>query len=134
MAIVWTDDLATGSVKIDQQHQAIFQRINTMLQACREGKGKTEVGGLLAFLGDYVVSHFDAEERYMKQYAYEGYAAHKAQHVEFMKNLAGLKKKVEEGGIGVHTVIATNHLVVSWFVNHIRKVDTQLGSFLKDRP
>ena len=69
----------------------------------------------------------------MKQYGYDGYDDHRAQHVEFIRKLAELKKKVEKEGIGVHTVIATNQLVVSWFVNHIRKIDTQLGSFLKDR-
>lgn len=133
MAIQWTKDLATGSAKIDMQHQMIFDRINGMLNACSQGKGRGEVKEVLAFLEEYVMTHFSTEEQLMKQYGYAGYANHRALHLEFTRQLTELKKKVEKEGIGVHTVIATNQLVVSWFVHHIRKVDTQLGSFLKDR-
>lgn len=133
MAIEWTDELATGSVKIDMQHQTIFERINGMLEACSNGKGRSEVKELLAFLEDYVMTHFSTEEQLMKQYGYAGFFEHRAQHLEFTRKLMELKKKVEKEGIGVDTVIATNQLVVSWFVHHIKKVDTQLGSFLKDR-
>lgn len=133
MAIRWTDDLATGSAQIDGQHKAIFERINTMLEACNQGKGKREINSLISFLEDYVVSHFSAEERYMKQYGYEEYAAHKKQHADFIGKLQDLKKRIENGRIGVDVVIATNQLIVSWFMNHIRKVDTRLGSFLKNR-
>lgn len=133
MAIVWTQDLATGSAKRDMQHKAIFVRINAMLEACNQGKGKPEVNNVIMFLEDYVASHFSTEEQYMQQHGYAGYAAHKEQHNDFTVKLDELKRRIEREGVGVHTVIATNQLIVSWFVNHIRKVDVQLGSFLKDR-
>ena len=91
------------------------------------------MNGVLSFLEDYVLSHFSTEEQYMKQYGYDGYDAHKEQHEDFIRKLAELKKKVETEGIGVHTVIATNQLMVSWFVNHIRNIDTRLGAFLRNR-
>lgn len=131
MGIQWTSDLATGSREIDGQHKQIFIRINEMLDACGRGKGKEKVGGLLAFLEDYVITHFGAEERYMELYRYPGHADHKVKHDELIKQLATLKMKVEKEGVGVHTVVATNQLIVSWFVNHIRNVDTQLVAFLK---
>ena len=127
MAIEWTPDLATGSVSIDKQHQAIFQRINGMLDACRSGKGKSEVQGVFAFLEDYVISHFSAEEHFMKLRGHAGYGAHKRQHEECMRRMAEIKQSVQTSGAGVHTVIAVNHLLVSWFVNHIRKVDARLA-------
>ncbi len=134
MAILWTEDLTTGSAEIDRQHKEIFLRINWLLDACNLGKGKAEVGTVINFLDDYVATHFSLEEAYMRKYRYRGYAEHKAKHEEFIKNFLTLKKQVETEGPGVHTVIATNRLVVNWFVNHIRKVDTQLGAFLKERP
>lgn len=133
MAIQWTEDLSTGSTEIDSQHRTLFGRINAMLDACSQGKGKHEVKGVLAFLEDYVVEHFGNEERYMRKHGFSGYAAHKAQHEEFTAKLEELKQQVESGRVGVSTVIAVNQLVVSWFVNHIRKTDTQLGAYLGGR-
>jgi hemerythrin-like metal-binding protein len=131
MAIQWTEDLATGSPEIDSQHKEIFRRINGLLDACNLGKGKDEVGRVIEFLDDYVVAHFGVEEKHMLKHGYPGYAEHKAKHEEFKKGFLTLKKKVETEGPGVHTVIATNQMVVDWFLNHIRKVDTRLGAFLK---
>ncbi len=134
MAIQWTTDLSTGSNEIDDQHKTIFARINGMLDACKEGKGKQEMGNVVVFLEDYVMTHFRAEEKCMIQYGYPEYEAHKAQHEDFKRKFADLKKRIEAEGAGVHTVIATNQLVVRWFVHHIREVDTRLGAFLKTKP
>jgi len=131
--IKWTEELATGSAEIDQQHQEIFRRISSLLEACQEGKGREEVCRVLGFLDDYVVTHFGDEESYMLEHKYPGYAEHKAMHVEFTKNYILLKKQVETEGTGLNTVLATNRLVVDWLTNHIRKVDKQLGAFLKTK-
>ncbi len=131
--IEWTEELATGSAEIDQQHQEIFRRINSLLEACQEGKGKQEVCRVLGFLDDYVVTHFGDEEQYMLQLGYPGFEEHKAQHIEFVKNYVALKKQVEAEGPGLNTVITANRLVVDWLRQHIRKVDTKLGTFLKNK-
>ncbi len=129
--IQWTEDLATGSTEIDRQHQEIFKRIDDLLEACHVGKGREKACEMLQFLDDYVISHFGNEERFMIEHGYPGYAEHKAKHVEFTKNYMILKKQVETEGAGLNTVITTNQLVVDWLRHHIRKVDTQLGAFLK---
>ncbi len=131
--IEWTEELATGSTEIDRQHKEIFSRINKLLDACNLGKGRDEVSDVLKFLDDYVVSHFDEEEQYMLKYNYPAYAEHKAKHLEFTKNYILLKKQVEAEGPCLNSVLTTNRLVVDWLIHHIRKVDTQLGAFLKTK-
>jgi hemerythrin len=133
MAIQWTDNLATGSAEIDAQHRMLFNRINAMMDACNQGKGRLEVQGALRFLEEYVVEHFSAEERWMTRFAYPAYEEHKAEHLEFIRKVDELKRQVNDEGAGLHTVIATNQLMVHWFVNHIRLVDTKLGAFLGKR-
>ena len=59
MAIQWNEELATGVLEIDNQHKEIFARINRLLEASSQGKGKQEVGRMIDFLGDYVISHFE---------------------------------------------------------------------------
>lgn len=131
MAIEWTEDLATGVSEIDNQHKELFKRINNMLEACNQGRGKEEVGRVIKFLEDYVVTHFTTEESYMTKHGYPEYPVHKAAHSLFIENFSGLKRKFETEGVGVHIVILTNSLVVDWLINHIRKVDKALGGFLK---
>lgn len=65
MAIEWTQDLSTGSDEIDNQHKELFRRINSLLDACNQGKGREEIGKTVQFLEDYVITHFSAEEEYM---------------------------------------------------------------------
>ena len=62
MAIEWTEDLATGVNKIDNQHKELFKRINNLLEACNQGRGKNEVEKVIKFLDDYVIIHFSEEE------------------------------------------------------------------------
>lgn len=131
MAILWTDDLATGVAMIDSQHQELFIRIGNLLDACSEGKGRFEVEKTIKFLEDYVITHFKTEETHMINAAYPGYGDHKKQHIEFMENFEKLKEQLKTSGPGLTIVITTNHLVVDWLKNHIRKVDKALGEYLK---
>lgn len=133
MAIVWTADLATGVNEIDEQHKELFRRINTLLDACRAGKGKEEVQKIIKFLEDYVVVHFGSEEKYMMQYGFPSYAGHKSRHLEFMESLSQIKDTLTAEGPALLTVVATNHMLVEWLRTHIRKLDKELGAFLREK-
>jgi hemerythrin len=131
--IEWTPDLAVGSPEIDRQHQELYRRINQLLEACSQGKGKEAVGQTLQFLSDYVVTHFGNEETYMIKHGYPQYTQHKALHTQFIKSLQQLQEDFNREGAGVTLVIKTNQFVVDWLNNHIRRVDTKLGGFLKGK-
>lgn len=132
MALEWSNELATGYEEIDQQHRELFNRINNLFEACKQRKGMEEVKSMMQFLADYVIKHFSAEEKYMERLSYPGYAAHKAQHWKFTETFSELKKRLEEEGPGVLLVVNTNLILVEWLKNHIRKVDKELGAFLKN--
>ena len=131
MPIEWTQDLAVGVKIIDEQHKEIFRRVDALLEACKAGKGKDAVGGMLTFLEDYIVEHFAAEEAIQMQYAYPGYKTHKQEHERFIQSVDELKKKFEKEGPSLMTVLETNRTVVDWLVKHIKKVDMDLGAYLK---
>lgn len=133
MAIEWTEDLAVGMPEIDAQHQELFRKIDQLLGACIQCRGKEVVGETIQFLGDYVIEHFGNEERYMKQFNYPESADHIKQHRQFIESFEELKKKFESDGPGTHIVIMTNRAVVGWLNSHIRKVDKLLGEFLKTK-
>jgi hemerythrin len=129
----WTSALSVGVDKIDEQHKEIFAKTNILLDACRQGKGKQAVGGIIGFLSDYVVGHFSDEEKLMLQYNYPGYDSHKSQHEQFVKDFGHLKDRFESEGPSIQNVVLTNKTVVDWLMAHISNTDKKLGAFLKEQ-
>ena len=131
MAIEWTPDLAVGVEEIDNQHKELFKRVDSLLVAMRDGKGKDEIGTIVTFLQDYVVTHFGAEEAYMARYFYPGQVQHKAEHTRFVKDFLDLKSSLEAGGSGSTFIVMINRQVGDWLRSHIGKTDKALGEFLR---
>ena len=133
MPITWTDDLAVGITEIDDQHKELFNRISELFEACNQGKGRTEIGKTIAFLEEYVDTHFGTEERNMVRTQYPDQALHLKQHALFRKNLSEIKAQLETEGPGIHIIILTNHMVIDWLKNHIRTLDKAFGAYLQSR-
>ncbi len=131
MAVLWNDNLASGSTEIDTQHKELFKRINSLLTAFERGSGKDEVAKIVQYLSDYVVFHFGNEESYMAKFGYSSTSAHKAQHEQFVKNFVKLKERLMMEGINAQLTDETKQLVVDWLINHIKYSDRALGMFLK---
>lgn len=129
----WTDDLSTGIGLIDDQHKELFKRVNDLLFAMKQGKGKDQLAGLLGFLSDYVVTHFGTEEKFMQDHDYPEAPAHKTEHTSFVRNFTDLRKKFDQEGPGSLLAIESQRLLVDWWYNHIAKSDKALGVFLKSK-
>ncbi|MGI6036710.1 MAG: bacteriohemerythrin [Limnochordia bacterium] len=131
VAIEWTSDLAVGVPLIDSQHQELFARINKLLEASNQGRGKEEVGRLVDFLADYVKTHFRDEEELQRNSPYPYYEAHKKLHDGFVASLSDLKGRLDEEGPKLQFVISVNKMVVDWLIQHISKVDKEMVTYLK---
>jgi len=131
MAILWTEDLAVGVDKIDDQHKELFRRVQGLLDACKAGRGKDAVVDTIHFLESYVIEHFSAEENLQREVAYPEYLNHKAVHDKFLEDVAALRKSLDEEGPGLSTIATTNTMVVDWLINHIKRMDKKLGEYIK---
>lgn len=131
MGIEWRDSLAIGVAAIDNQHKELLLRFDRLLNACQAGQGIDELKKLQKFLGEYVITHFNDEEALQRHHKYPDYEAHHAEHVYFIERINKLKEETEQEGISTHHVVETNNMLLKWLLNHISKVDTKLGAFLK---
>jgi len=131
MAMQWNENLSVGLDVIDNQHKGIISRINNLLNAMSQGKGRDEVGKVLTFLADYVVKHFTAEEGLMKKYNFDGYPEQQAEHAKFIKDFSLLKKEFETGSVTTTLVLQTQRVLCDWLTNHITNKDKQIGVFIK---
>ena len=89
MAILtWNDSYSVNVKEIDQQHKKLFDMLNSLLEAMKEGKGKEIVGTIIKDMQSYTVIHFGTEERYMQKFEYPDYPKHKSEHEKFISKLS----------------------------------------------
>lgn len=131
MAIEWNEKLATGNSNIDNQHQELFRRFDSLLAACNQRKGKEEVHNLLLFLGDYVKTHFSMEEALQKSNNFPGYPDHKKEHDGFIREFDKLEEQLKLEGTSFSLVIQTNQTMVNWLIKHINRMDKEMATYLR---
>ena len=135
MEIKWTPDLATGIEIIDNQHKDLISRIDNLFQAMKVGKGRDEIYEMIEFLEKYVVEHFSTEEKYMKKYHYDElkFKLHLTQHKRFVQQLKDLREEFDEKGASSYLAIKIHKHVLTWLLSHIKRVDLEYASFLRDK-
>ncbi|WP_297427473.1 bacteriohemerythrin [Clostridium sp.] len=130
MNLIWDNNLNTGVSNIDNQHKELFNRINLLLSAMKEGKGTHEAIKTLNFLEEYVIRHFNDEEEIQRKNNYPKYNIQHKQHEEFKNELKELRKVFETTGISSLFVINVQQKITSWWIKHIGESDKDLGKFL----
>ncbi len=125
--IVWdARTMATGVDTIDEQHQTLFAKLNELLEATEQGCGKEEIGGMLAFLGDYTKEHFAHEETVMDEKGCSVACKNKELHEQFLKEYTRLVERYEREGPTHEFLIDVQQRVCVWLTKHIRGCDARL--------
>ncbi len=129
----WNKILTTGVPWQDAQHIELFKRVNDLLHAINKGSGSEDVASLFAFLDEYIVYHFDAEEQAMHGSNYYDTVAHMAEHHRFIEDIARLRREGKAGMPLPELIRKTESVVVDWLVNHIGGMDRYFGDFLGEK-
>lgn len=127
----WSETLETGVDEIDKQHRELFRRVELLVTALHERRGKAVVKDFLNFLEDYVVRHFSTEESFMQAYDYPAYLEHKEMHEGFVREVEALKKEFEATGSNLVLSIKVGTKVLAWMRGHILNEDKKLAAFLR---
>lgn len=133
MPIGWHPSLTTGDPEIDEQHQEILRRLADLVEALEQGR-RADIGKMFEFLGDYVVEHFGAEERAMRETGYPGANVHAAAHQRFVREYGDLRALYESAGPTLAVSVKTAIWVQDWLKSHIFGPDRALARHLRERP
>lgn len=125
-----TKDLETGNSFIDREHRELFKAVNDLTEACGKGEGCASLKKTMAFLSNYVKTHFNHEEQLQQKNNYPGYAAHKAFHDKYRSDLNAVMEKISVNGAGISDLAALNNQI-GILISHIRFEDKKLGQFLQ---
>ncbi|MFV2059992.1 MAG: bacteriohemerythrin [Gammaproteobacteria bacterium] len=119
--ITWTKEQHGTDVSFaDEQHKKLFDLLN-ILHDVIPGGDKNAVTTNLDNLLNYVVEHFDEEERQMKEKNYSGFDEHKAQHDKLLADCGSLKNKFLAGEQEITTESTT--FIKDWLDVHIPNTD-----------
>ena len=127
----WSAQLSVNVDKIDEQHQELLLQINGFLEAALIGEGIDKLGGIIDFLLAYVDLHFSSEEYFMEKYQYPLYDVHKSEHERLTREVLQVAQKIKVTKLGRHVVTGLITLMGNWIIEHVQKMDKNLGRYLE---
>lgn len=127
MTIEWNDNLKTGILIIDQQHQSLFEIINKLNRFKESKKGFYE---LLLELQNYASTHFKTEEEYMHYMNYPDLNHHKECHEKFVQDFRTLLKKISTVDNITELGPEFINFVENWIKQHYTEEDVKMASFI----
>lgn len=126
-----TPELITGDTLIDSEHKQLFAAINTLLDACAQGKGREQLMDTVDFLNRYVDRHFGDEEKLQVNSKYPEYTTHKTFHEGYKRQMRQTTQELLAEGATVKALGKLNQ-VVGVLISHIRVEDKKLAKHLKE--
>jgi hemerythrin len=129
MTIEWTEDLATGVERIDEQHRALFRHVATLREAMR-ANDLGQVPAVLDGLQKYALEHFATEEREMIARHYPRLASHRVLHRQFVDDFLR-QRALLSANVTLSGVVGLSVWISDWLREHVRKEDGDLATFIR---
>ncbi|MCX7857340.1 MAG: bacteriohemerythrin [Deltaproteobacteria bacterium] len=127
----WTEKNKTNVKTCDDQHKKLFQLVNTLYDAMKEGKGNDVMKKILDELVGYTAYHFSTEENLMQKYNYPGLVWHKKEHEDLAKKAKELKEKSDKGEFIISSEVLS--FLKNWLNTHTMGSDRKYGEFLNNK-
>ncbi len=127
------ESMMTGITIIDLQHKAIITTFNNLADAIEKGQGADVVGKILAFLRYYIEWHFECEEECADKYRCPIAPKNKEAHKKFTNMVYQLEEQYHQSGPSQELALRIHNELANWFVNHIKRIDTQIGEHIRKR-
>lgn len=128
----WDNKYSVGNATMDSHHQKIFDILNVIHDAAREGRGEQIIEAQLNELDRYTRYHFDEEEKLMVAANYPGLGAQQQAHKAFLDKIGDYRKEVAAGN-AMFVVSSVAVTVKDWLKQHILTMDMQYESYLGNK-
>ncbi len=119
--LIWDNKYSVGVVEIDDQHKRMFSVINELLSAIDTGTTNEHLGHIIDGLINYKKFHFETEEKYFKEFNYDGAEEHIGRHQEFNDKLVSLSAVYPE--YNVEFAFKLVDFLEDWLIEHLMVVD-----------
>ncbi len=133
----WTDQFATGSPTIDEQHRQLFAHLNQFAALLAPGpsdpKDLVFILQFLEFLEEYARTHFSYEEQCMERYRCPAHQKNQMAHEHFQQMIRDFKARSLAGGFRREMLDELSRMLNHWVQGHILNLDTELKPCIERR-
>lgn len=126
----WQKEYETGNLQIDDQHQHLFDIVNSLHQAVESRRDFQTVQAILDRLASHTIIHFQTEEALMIAADYPDYDRHKQTHDHLTSKVGNLIQKYRDRDAEVTTEIT--QFLVEWLTHHIKGEDRKMIQFFQE--
>ncbi|HCT30675.1 MAG TPA: hemerythrin [Bacteroidales bacterium] len=123
----WTQSLSVKIDSIDDQHKKLFELINKFYEQVSHRTNDENISLLIKGMKEYTQMHFNYEEKYMQQFNYPEYTAHKREHDLFIAKVADVEEKFNKGKVVLSFEITS--FLKDWIKSHIQVSDKKYTDF-----
>ena len=131
--MIWKDKYCIGVGLIDMQHKELFRRVTEFVETLRAGGNWNDkvgkVNETLAFMKDYVVTHFRDEEAYQKSIGYPGLEEHRAAHAGMLRYVGEVAERYERLGYQEEVIQQFAGRLLAWLINHVATDDQKIAAY-----
>ena len=129
-SINWDSRLETGHVDLDAEHRTLIATFNRLCAVLDRGEAnREELEGLLIFLRNFAMTHFETEQRLMVRYHYPEEAKHRQLHADLASEMDTTLDAYHKGTTQLSP--DTMEYLDEWLQKHIREEDFRLAEFLQ---
>lgn len=133
-AYQFTDQYLTGIDLIDEEHKQLFSIIADIERLIHNDLLHDKYDEIMHILGElriYTEKHFGDEENYMEQISFPGLEMQKHAHAAFIEKLVevDLSDLDEMDDNQQEYLDSLLDFLAGWLVNHILRMDKQIGAF-----
>lgn len=117
----WDKSYSLNMPELDAQHKTLFDLINKLWEAVVHDADKAALLKIVEQLEFYTISHFTAEEVYMRAIEYPDLDTHRVSHASFVDRIAQEKATLQ----GKNATISLDliHFLNDWLIHHIKGED-----------
>ena len=128
-AITWDSRLEIGHADLDAEHRTLIATFNRLCAVLERGEAnREELEGLLIFLRDFAMVHFETEQELMVRHGYPDEAKHRQLHGELARQIDTALDAFHKGT--TQLTPDTMDYLDDWLQRHIREEDFRLAEFL----
>ncbi len=132
--MIWKEKYRIGVPAIDAQHEELFRRVTVFVEALRSGGSWEQkmpvVNDTLAFMKEYVITHFADEEAYQKSVGYPGFAEHKKVHEDMVAYVGQVAEAYVQAGCPETLMQQFAGKLLAWLINHVAASDQKIGDYV----
>jgi hemerythrin-like metal-binding protein len=126
--MTWSSYFFVGVETLDVQHRRLFDIMDELDVAMKDGQAGGVAGRLLDELLEYTRVHFSTEETMMRTAKYAGFARHRDLHTELAGQVKEYLARERSGDSSVQAELL--HFLREWLADHIQREDRAFGVWL----